>query len=61
MTEQKAKQIINAVGYPNVMQTLEAFEVAYAALGRDANLTEIFKWAQNNDVARIQNEKFRDN
>ena len=46
MTEQKAKQIIRAAGYPNVMEVLEAFEVAYSALGEDAKMAEILKWAE---------------
>lgn len=47
MTEEEAKVVIRTPGYPNVAEVLEAFEVAYEVLGKDASLTEIYKWAEN--------------
>ncbi len=45
MTEEEAKVVIRTPGYPNVAEVLEAFEVAYNVLGRDATLAEIYRWA----------------
>ena len=38
MTEQEAKVVIRTPGYPNVAEVLEAFDVAYEVLGKDASL-----------------------
>lgn len=45
MTEEEAKEIINEPGYPDVTKTIEAIHVAEEALGDDATMSEIFKWA----------------
>lgn len=47
MTEQEAKVVIRTPGYPNVIEVLEAFDVAYEVLGKDASLTDIYRWADN--------------
>ena len=47
MTEEEAKVVIRTPGYPNVAEVLEAFEVAYEVLGKDASLTDIYRWADN--------------
>ena len=46
MTEEEAKVVIRTPGYPNVAEVLEAFEVAYEVLGKDASLTDIYRWAE---------------
>ena len=46
MTEQEAKVVIRTPGYPNVAEVLEAFEVALSVLGKDASLTDIYRWAE---------------
>ncbi len=46
MTIPEAKTIIRAYGYPNVAETLEAFEVAKQALGQDATMRDIWRWAE---------------
>lgn len=50
MTEEEAKVVIRTPGYPNVAEVLEAFEVAYSVLGRDASLNEIYRWAENRQL-----------
>ena len=47
MTEEEAKVVIRTPGYPNVIEVLEAFDIAYEVLGQDATLNEIYKWAEN--------------
>ena len=46
MTEEEAKVVIRTPGYPNVAEVLEAFDVAYEVLGKDASLTDIYRWAE---------------
>ena len=46
MTEAEAKVIISHDLYGNVANRLEAIEVATRALGEDATMTEIWKWAE---------------
>lgn len=50
MTEQEAKVVIRTPGYPNVAEVLEAFEVALSVLGKDASLTDIYRWADNRQL-----------
>ena len=50
MTEEEAKVVIRTPGYPNVAEVLEAFEVAYSVLGKDASLTDIYRWADNRQL-----------
>ena len=49
MTEQKAKEVIRTPGYPNVMEVLEALEVAESILGPDIKMTDVYKWAEGDD------------
>lgn len=50
MTEQEAKRIIRTPGYPNVMEALDALEVAESILGPDIKMTEVYKWAEGKDI-----------
>lgn len=50
MTEEEAKVVIRTPGYPNVAEVLEAFDVAYEVLGKDASLTDIYRWADNRQL-----------
>ena len=48
MTEQEAKAIISSYGAPaNIAQHIEAINTAIRALGEDATMTEIWRWAEN--------------
>ena len=46
MTEQEAKVIISSYGAPaNIAQHIEAINVALRALGQDATMEDVWKWA----------------
>lgn len=51
MDAERAKEIIRTPGYPNVMEVLEAMEVAESILGPDIKMTDVYKWAEDNDTA----------
>lgn len=47
MTIEQAKDIINRdTPTGSIAERLEALDVAYAVLGLDATMTEIYKWAE---------------
>ena len=52
MTEEEAKVVIRTPGYPNVVEVLEAFEIACEVLGEDVNLTDIYRWADNKQLTK---------
>jgi hypothetical protein len=46
MTEQEAKAIISSYGAPaNIAEHIEAINVAIRALGKDATMEDVWKWA----------------
>ena len=46
MTEQEAKRIISSYGAPaNIAEHIEAIQVALEALGEDATMEDVWKWA----------------
>ena len=48
MTEQEAKAIISSYGAPaNIAEHIEAINTAIRALGQDATMTEIWRWASD--------------
>ena len=48
MTEQEAKAIISSYGAPaNIAEHIEAINVALRALGEDATMAEIWRWAEH--------------
>jgi len=47
MSVRRAKEVIRTPGYPNVMEVLEAMEVAESILGPDIKMTEVYKWAED--------------
>ena len=49
MTEKRAKEIIRTPGYPNVMEALEAKDVAIAVLGDDMTAGDMYRWAEQED------------
>ena len=50
MTEAEAKAILTSYGYPNVRLHLLAIRTALAALGDDATMSDIWKWAEGKDI-----------
>lgn len=49
VTEQEAKNIIRNEPYTNVLKHLEAIQVAVKVLGENCTMTDIWKWAENNE------------
>ena len=50
MTEAEAKRIISSYGAPaNIAEHIEAINVALRALGRDATMEDVWKWASTED------------
>ena len=46
MTEQEAKAIISSYGAPaNIAKHIEAINTAIRALGEDATMEDVWKWA----------------